>query len=162
MIFKQFCALSLLLGPLCAPVFAKSADDNVLGAFDAYRAGDPMKLAKHAKKAEDHVLMPWVDYWRLALRLDDAQASEVRSFFAAQGNSYVAERLRGDWLKVLGKRADWKEFERELANYAREDLEIRCYAWLSRLSRGDESVLAEAQEMWLEPRELAPSCEKMA
>jgi peptidoglycan lytic transglycosylase len=162
MIFKQFCVLSLLLGALCAPVFGKGADDNVLGAFDAYRAGDPMKLAKHAKKAEDHVLMPWVDYWRIALRLDDAQTSEVRSFFAAQGNTYVAERLRGDWLKVLGKRADWKEFERELANYAREDLEIRCYAWLSRLARGDESVLAEAQEMWLEPRELAPSCEKMA
>jgi soluble lytic murein transglycosylase len=170
MIFKQFRSISLALAAVLAAVFAgvaapvqaAGADDNVLGAFDAYRAGDPMKLSKHAKKAEHHVLWPWVDYWRLSLRLDDAPNSEVRAFFNAHGNSYVSERLRGDWLKVLGKRADWKEFDRELANYAREDLEIRCYAWLSRLARGDEGVLNEAQEVWLEPRELAPSCQKVA
>jgi peptidoglycan lytic transglycosylase len=121
-----------------------------------------MKLSKHAKKAEHHALAPWVDYWKISLRLDDAQTSEVRAFLKAQENTYVAERLRGDWLKVLGKRADWKEFERELANYAREDLEIRCYAWLSRLARGDESALAETHDMWLEPRDLPPSCDKVA
>ena len=163
MIFKQFRALSVaVLAVLAGPALAKGADDNVMGAFDAYRAGDPMKLSKHAKKAEGHVLYPWVDYWRLSLRLDDAQTSDVRSFFSHYGNVYVAELLRGEWLKVLGKRADWKEFERELANYARDDLEIRCYAWLSRLSRNDESVLAEAQAMWLEPRELPPGCDKVA
>ena len=167
--FKKLSALSVLLGLIGAPaaLFGADAlgapgDENVLAAFDAYRAGDPIKLSKHAKKAESHVLMPWVDYWRVSLRLDDANTAEVRAFFAEQGNSYVAERLRGDWLKVLGKRADWKEFDREAANYAREDLEIKCYAWLSRLSRGDESVLGEAQDMWLEPRELPQSCDKVA
>jgi peptidoglycan lytic transglycosylase len=166
MIFKQFRIASLLLGvvlgALCTPALAAAADENVLGAFDAYRAGDAMKLSKHAKKAEHHVLAPWVDYWKISLRLDDAQTSEVRAFLKAQENTYIAERLRGDWLKVLGKRADWKEFERELANYAREDLEIRCYAWLSRLARGDESALAETHDMWLEPRDLPPSCDKVA
>jgi peptidoglycan lytic transglycosylase len=162
MIFKQFRYLSLVLGLVAAQALAAGADDSVLAAFDAYRAGDAIKLAKHAKKAEHHVLTPWVEYWRLGLRLDDAQTKDVRAFFSTYPNAYVAELLRGDWLKVLGKRADWPEFERELANYAREDLEIRCYAWLSRLSRGDESALAEAQQMWLEPRDLPPGCDKVA
>jgi soluble lytic murein transglycosylase len=162
MIFKHFRYLSLLLGLTCGGALAASADDAVLGAFDAYRAGDPMKLAKHAKKLDHHVLSPWVDYWRLALRLDDAQTSDVRAFLSANANGYVAERLRGDWLKVLGKRADWTEFEREQANYGRDDLEVRCYAWLSRLARGDETALDEAQEMWLEPRDLPPGCDKVA
>ena len=166
MIFKQFrfpsLLLGLVLGPLCTPSVAAPADENVLGAFDAYRAADALKLAKHAKKAEHHVLAPWVDYWKISLRLDDAQTSEVRAFLKAHENTYVAERLRGDWLKVLGKRADWPEFERELANYAREDLEIRCYAWLSRIARGDQSALAETRDMWLEPRDLPPSCDKVA
>ena len=106
MIFKHFRYLSAVLAVIAAPVLA-GVDDHVLGAFDAYRAGDPMKLAKHAKKVDkDHVLTPWIEYWRISLRLDDAQSKDVREFFAAYPNTYVAERLRGDWLKVLGKRAD--------------------------------------------------------
>jgi len=170
MIFKKFRPLSLLCvllgGLLPALAFAatngKEAEFHVLGTFDAYRAGDPMKLSRHAPKIEGHVLMPWVEYMRLSLKLEDAQTSEVRAFFSTYGTTYVAERMRGDWLKVLGKRADWKEFDREAADYARDDVEIRCYAWLSRISRGDESALAEAQEMWLYPADLPEGCEKLA
>jgi soluble lytic murein transglycosylase len=166
MIFKRFRAFSVLCAAAAAlialPAASKDADFHILGTFDAYRAGDPIKLAKHAEKIEGHVLTPWVEYLRLSLKLEDAQTPEVREFFAKYGSAYVAELLRGDWLKVLGKRADWKEFERELRDYARDDIEIRCYAWLSRLSRGDASALSEAYEMWLYPAELPPGCEKLA
>ena len=75
------------------------------------------------------MLSPWLDYWRLSLRLEDsADARTCAHSSTRTPDTYVAERLRGDWLKVLGKRGDWQEFERELALYAREDLEIRCYA----------------------------------
>jgi soluble lytic murein transglycosylase len=167
MIFKKFRALLSVLPAACfavaaTTVAAKDADFHVLGTFDAYRAGDPIKLAKHAQKIEGHVLTPWVEYLRLSLKLDDAQTGEARAFFSTYGNTYVAELLRADWLKVLGKRADWKEFERELGHYARDDIEIRCYAWLSRLSRGAAPALAEAQEMWLYPAELPQGCEKLS
>src|SRR5688572_13626085 len=166
MIFNKLRRISVLpaltLALLAMPASAKDADFHLLGTYDAYRAGDPIKLARHAEKIEGHVLAPWVEYWRLSLKLEDATTSEAREFFSKYGNTYVAERLRGDWLKVLGKRADWKEFERELADYARDDLEIRCYAWMSRAARGDESALAEAEEMWLSPAELAEGCEKLA
>src|SRR4026209_1532510 len=121
MIFKKFQVLSLLLGLLlpaaAGAASSKDADFHILGTFDAYRAGNPIKLANHAQKIEGHVLTPWVEYMRVSLKLEDAQASEVRAFFCTYGNTYVAERLRGDWLKVLGKRADWKEFDREAADY---------------------------------------------
>jgi soluble lytic murein transglycosylase len=169
MIFKKLRLLgpSLLLALLPGAVaFAasnnKEADFHIMGVFDAYRAGNPMKLASHAQKLEGHVLTPWVEYLRLSLKLEDAQASEVRAFLSSNNNAYVSELLRGDWLKVLGRRGDWKEFEREAANYARDDIEIRCYAWLSRIARNDESALAEAQEMWLYPTELPQGCEKLA
>lgn len=162
MIFKHFRHLSLALGLTAAPAFAASTDDSLLGAFDAYRAGDPMKFARHAKKLDQHVLTPWVEYWRLSLRLEDAPADDVRRFLSAHAGTYVAEVLRGEWLKVLGKRADWKEFDREAAHYSRDDLEIRCHAWLSRAIRGDEAALAEAHAVWLEPRELPQGCGKLA
>src|SRR5918999_5470497 len=98
MIFNKFRALSLLRGVpraalaaailgLALPAAAKDADFHLLGTFDAYRAGDPIKLAKHAQKIEGHVLMPWVEYLRLSLKLQDAQTSEVREFFAKYGNT---------------------------------------------------------------------------
>jgi len=154
-------AMLLPAGAFAAPS-SKDADFHIMGVFDAYRMGNPIKLASHAQKIEGHVLTPWIEYMRLSLKLEDAQTAEVKAFFSSYGNTYVGERMRGDWLKVLGKRGDWKEFDREAADYARDDIEVRCYAWLSRVSRGDESALAEAQEMWVYPVELPEGCEKLA
>ena len=156
-------ALATLASLLGAPVLAANGtDDAVLGAFDAYRAGDPIKLAKHAKKLEGHLLAPWVDYWRLSLRLEDAPRAEVREFLSKYADAYVGERLRGEWLRVLGRRGEWAEFEREVAAYGEEDLEVRCYGWVRRLETGDDSAFAEARVIWAEPRELPEGCAKLA
>jgi soluble lytic murein transglycosylase len=163
MVFKHFRYLSLAVGLSAAPVFAASTDESLLAAFDAYRAGDPMKLSRHAKRLDNHVLTPWVEYWRLSLRLEDAPADEVRQFLSAYPDAYVAELLRTEWLKVLGKRGDWTEFDRLTAHFGGDDLEIRCYAYLGRALRGDEAALGEGQAaIWLEPRELPPGCDKLA
>jgi len=163
MIFKKSLGVSVALYLAAAPAFAgNSSDDALLGAFDAYRAGDPIKFAKHAQKLNHHVLEPWLEYWRLSLRLEDMPATEVRAFLTKFERTYVAELLREEWLKVLGKRGDWQEFDRQAAFYSRDDLEVRCYGWASRLQRGDESAYAEAAAMWLEPRELPEGCSKLA
>jgi soluble lytic murein transglycosylase len=167
MIFKQFRFLVLAgaaLGSLAGTAaWAKTytPDESVLAAFDAYRAGDALKLEQHAKKASGHVLVPWIDYWRIAMRLEDASVADVRAFLNQHKNTYVAELLVGDWLKVLGRRSDWQEFEREAAHYNRDDLEITCYRWLARAARGDDSALAEAPSMWLEPKELPEGCARV-
>ena len=166
MIFKKFrclglsVALSLALLPAAAR--GNDTDEAVLGAYDAYRAGDPLRLARHAKKLEGHVLAPWAAYWRIALGLEDASAPDVSAFLDTYKGTYVAERLRGDWLKVLGKRGDWPEFEREAALYPRDDLEVRCYGLLARLARGDDTALDDAAPVWLEPKELAQGCQRLA
>jgi soluble lytic murein transglycosylase len=85
----------------------------------------------------------------------------VRAFFDEHSNTYVAELLRGDWLKVLGKRGEWTEFERELTLYPREDLEIRCYATLDSIQKGEEFAMKDADWMWLEPAELPDGCGKL-
>ena len=164
MISDKILGASVALCLAAAPAFAgNSSDDALLGAFDAYRAGDPIKFAKHAQKLSHHVLEPWLEYWRLSLRLEDMPATEVRAFLSKFERTYVAELLREEWLKVLGRRGDWQEFDRQAAFYSRDDLEVRCYGWASRLQRGDESAYAEAAAaMWLEPRELPEGCSKLA
>jgi soluble lytic murein transglycosylase len=141
---------------------ASGADDAVLGAFEAYRAGDPIKLANHAKKLEGHPLTPWLDYLRLSLRLEDTPRAEVREFLSKYADAYVAERLRGEWLRVLGRRGEWSEFDREAAAYGEDELEVRCYAWAHRLDKGDDSAFTEAMLVWAEPRELPDGCARLA
>ena len=165
-----FVAVALAAGASAAPLAAATpraavaapTDDAVLGAYDAYRAGDALKFARYAKKLEGHVLTPWIDYWRIAMRLEDTPTPEVHAFLDRHANTYVAELLRGDWLKVLGKRADWAEFEHELALYPRDDLEVRCYATLMGALRGEETPVAELGWMWLEPQELPEGCAQLA
>ncbi|HVP08956.1 MAG TPA: transglycosylase SLT domain-containing protein [Burkholderiales bacterium] len=144
-----------------------SADENFLKAYDAFRAGDALKLQKFsaqlaAQGLASPVLAPYLEYWRLKLRLEDAPDDDVRAFLERESGSYLADRLRADWLKALGKRADWASFERELAPLVQDDLEIRCYAWLARLARSDESAYDEARAIWQEPREIPESCQNLA
>jgi soluble lytic murein transglycosylase len=169
MIFRRFlniAALAALMawaGPgIAAPKLA-AADEALLKAFEAFRAGDPVRLQRHAGQVgQGHALYPYLEYWRLKLRLEDTPDAQVRAFLAREPDAYLADRLRADWLRELGKRGDWQGFDRELPPLVRDDLEIRCYAWLSRLVRADEGVYEEAREMWLEPRELSPGCAALA
>ncbi|HYX66372.1 MAG TPA: transglycosylase SLT domain-containing protein [Burkholderiales bacterium] len=158
--FRLFWAVFCLLGA----ARAWAADDQaLLGAYDAYNAGDPLRFARYAKHLESGPLGPWVAYWDLSMRLEDASLAEVREFLERYRDTYVAERLRGEWLKVLGKRGEWAEFERERDLYGREDLEIDCYAWLRALEQDAAAAAADAmQGMWLEPRELPESCGRLA
>src|SRR6185436_18164673 len=167
MIFRAFLTISALACCVGAGIAAPkpkpaAADENFLKAYDAYRAGDPLKLQKFSALPTGHVLAPYPEYWRLKLRLEDMPNDEVRGFLERQAGTYLADRLRADWLKVLGKRADWQAFDRELSPLLQDDLEIRCYAWLSRLSRNDESAHEEARAIWLEARELPAGCHTLA
>ena len=169
MIFRAFlaalatiAALACGAGPALAAPKPASADENFLKAYDAFRAGDALKLQKFSTLPAGHVLAPYLDYWRLKLRLEDVADEEVRAFLERESGSYLADRLRADWLKALGKRADWRSFERELSPLVQDDLDIRCYAWLARLARGDESAYDEARAIWQEPRELPESCHDLA
>jgi soluble lytic murein transglycosylase len=159
-LFRVFAAACALFA--AAQALARETD-AVVGAYDAYNAGDALRFARYAKSLEGHRLAPWVAYWGLSMRLEDAPVAEVRAFLERYRDSYVAERLRGEWLKVLGKRADWGEFEREQALYAREDLEIDCYGWLRKLDQDADTAAEEALAvMWREPRELPEGCGRLA
>src|SRR5436190_2345621 len=165
MILKELRKLgaAVLFGvlPLVASAAAVS-DEAVLGAYDAYRAGDALKLARYAKKLDGHVLTPWVDYWRIAMRLEDTPTPEVQAFFKQHADTYVAELLRVDWLKVLGKRGEWAEFQRQVALYPRDDLEVRCYDAVMAAEKGEVPTPSEVAWMWLEPHELPDGCATLA
>jgi soluble lytic murein transglycosylase len=148
----------LLLNSAAAAVRNSGADEAVLVARDAYRAGNSAKLARAAAQVGDHVLAPYVEYWRLRLSLDHVSAYEVRDFLARNAGTLVAEQLRAEWLKLLGKSGQWAPFREERPLLFTEDAEIACYGLLERWLAGDQSALDEVTVLWRAPKDLPEGC----
>lgn len=160
MIYRRFLNIALACAALAAGA-VHAEDKDVLGAYDAYRAGDPDRLERHAKALEGSVLQPWAHYWRLQLRIEDAQPAEIERYLEQQAGTYLGDQLRGDWLKELARRGEWRAFDRALGPLVQDDPEIRCDAWRARLARGDAQAAIEARAVWLELRELPQGCQQL-
>ena len=126
-----------------SPIRAESAaaDDAFLAARDAFRAGEREKLAALAAGLAAHPLANWVDYWQTQLQLraeEPARAdAAAAAFFARHRDTYLADRLRMDWLLVLGARRDLDRFaaEHPALIWQHDDHQVRCYAALVRYQR---------------------------
>lgn len=134
-----------------------SPDEDFLAAREAFRAGDARRLDFYAQRLKDHVLAPYVEYWRLKMRLDTAGADELRRFINAHADSPLSDLLRSEWLKLLGKRQQWEEFDAEYPHLVREDIELTCYSLQSRM-RSDPLAVREARPLWFVARDLPESC----
>ena len=64
------------------PALAATQDDDFLAARDAFRAGDAGRFERAAKSLADYPLEPYIAYWRLRLRLEQASPDDVQALLA--------------------------------------------------------------------------------
>ena len=69
----------------------------------------------------------------------------MQAFVARWPDTPLADRLRVDWLKALGKRGDWARFGALYPPPAGEDIELACYAIQYRRQREGDAALAARQ-----------------
>ncbi|MBL0167673.1 MAG: lytic transglycosylase domain-containing protein [Propionivibrio sp.] len=141
-----------------AAIGAVTGDDRFLAARDAVRAGDRAKLERIASELQGHELQAYVEYWQLLLDLNNSDPATIKAFLSRYDKSYVAEKLRSDWLKQLGRKQQWAQFDAEFPLLGQPDQELSCFALQSRQARGDASVLDEAMSLWLTLIEPPESC----
>ncbi len=134
------------------------ADDAFLAAREAFTKGQSARLAEIAPRLRGHALQPYVDYWQLLLRLDVAQPGEISDFLIRYDGALVAENLRREWLKQLGRRGDWTLFETAFPNLVNEDAETTCYAIQMRARNGDAEAAADMRRFWNMARDLPQGC----
>ncbi len=107
------------------------ADDTVLEMGQAFRRGDKARLTALLPQVRGHALEPWAAYWELNSRLNEAMPDEVQAFLTRYAGSYQEDRMRNDWLLLLGDRRDWTTFAAEHPKFRMgDDRDVRCYAWL--------------------------------
>ena len=141
-----------------------SAGDSVLLDMNqAFRRGDRKKLAQLLPQARSHALEPWAAYWELKARLGEASAQEVQEFITRYAGTYQEDRLRNDWLLLLGQRRDWSAFSAEHPQYRMgDDKEVRCYALLvESLQNGPTAgprIAEEVKKNWFSQRDADDGC----
>ncbi|WP_374490260.1 transglycosylase SLT domain-containing protein [Zoogloea sp.] len=132
------------------PAQAEPGDERIIAAREAARTGDRKGLAAYASPA-GHVLDPYPEYWALSnqiARPGEADPARVRDFLRRQSGSWLAEKLRGEWLRSLGKRADWSAFAAEYPLMEQPEQDLVCYQYQARMANGDPLALAEARALW--------------
>jgi soluble lytic murein transglycosylase len=138
---------------------ALAADAVITDMAEAYKRLDQKRLSILLPQAQGHVLEPWAAYWELSLRLDGVSNDEIQAFFTRYANTYAEDRLRNDWLRVLGKRRDWDRFNTELAKFRmNDDDEVRCHALHAAYVTRGEDVTSQVQDLWLAQREPGEAC----
>jgi soluble lytic murein transglycosylase len=139
------------------------ADDTIVDMAQAFAKNNKARLTQLLPLARGHVLEPWAAYWELRARLDTASAQEVQDFLTRYAGTYQEDRLRNDWLLVLGQRRDWAAFADEYPRFRmNDDREVRCYALLVQaLAKGPDTppaVIDEVRRLWFAQRDLDDGC----
>ncbi|HEY2864904.1 MAG TPA: transglycosylase SLT domain-containing protein [Casimicrobiaceae bacterium] len=140
---------------------AEPTDADFLAARDAFLAADATALDTIAPLVKGHLLESYVGYWQLHLKLDEAQPERVRAFLERNDGTPLADLLRGEWLKSLGKRAQWAEFGAEYPKRNGQDIELSCYALQWRRETDPAGALSAARQFWLSGRDQPDACQPL-
>lgn len=140
-----------------------AADAVFIDMSQAFQKGDRKRLSALLPQAKGHLLEPWAAFWELRVRLGDASDSEIKNFLQRYAGTYQEDRLRNDWLLLLGERREWLQFEREYASYRmHDDKEIECYArWLEVQQKDlnvSSSPIEEIRRTWLNLKQSEDGC----
>ena len=145
------------------PTAKSSRDETIVDMSQAFKQGDRKRLSALLPQARGHVLEPWAAYWELKARLETASATEVQAFLTRYAGSYQEDRLRNDWLLLLGQRRDWAAFSAELPNYRmNDDREVRCYALALDTARPADEVARDVKRQWYSQKESDDGCAQAA
>ena len=155
--------LSLIAVTLSFHAGAQSRDEIILEMNQAFKQGNRQRLTQLLPQARGHALEPYAAFWELRARLDVAAPSEVQEFMTRYAGTYQEDRMRNDWLQVLGQRRDWTAVAAEYPHFRmNDDREVRCYALLAQFLRegpaAPASLAQEVRRSWFSQREADDGC----
>lgn len=153
-------ALPALLWLLLASAAWADNKEDFLAARAALQKGDLPEVAKRADALARDPLGIYPRYWLLSRQLEQLAPEQLTPFLDFYQGSWLAEKLRGEWLLVLGRRGDWERFREQYRLLVdAPGTEQLCYHLQARLAAGDQDTLAHARAvLWFTPKDLPSAC----
>ncbi len=144
-----------------APVVASSADLDFIALREASLRGDTGEAGRLSARLVDYPVPSYVEYYRLYPRLASAPEGEIRAFLNKYDGTAIADRLRNDWLLLLGRARDWRLFDEQFRLFVlSDDTQVKCYALSSKLAKG-ENIARAARELLVQPKYYGDACPEL-
>lgn len=133
-------------------ITTEDADQRFLTLRSLAKKENVAKVSELANQLSTYPIDSYVNYYQLKARIEEASEAEILGFIAKYNKSAIADRLRNDWLLVLGKNGQWDLFDREYPLFIlKDDFQLKCYDLQSKLIKG-QNVVKEAKSLLIEPR----------
>ncbi|WP_133649558.1 lytic transglycosylase domain-containing protein [Paraburkholderia flava] len=149
------------------PLSQLTNDDQIFVQLrEAARNNDPARAAQLAAMIPDYPAPSYLEYFQLKPQLFDSSGhprvdapdAPVLQFLQKYDGQAIADRMRNDYLVVLGARHDWRNFDQQYSRFVlNDDTQVKCYALESRAAHG-ENVADAARALLVEPRTYGDGC----
>ncbi|MGF6540675.1 soluble lytic murein transglycosylase [Paraburkholderia youngii] len=159
------CSTASAVKPL--PISQLTNDDQIFVQLrEAARTNDAARAAQLASMIPNYPAPSYLEYFQIKPQLFDstgharidAPDAPVLAFLQKYDGQAIADRMRNDYLTVLGTRHDWRNFDQQYAKFVLDDdTQVKCYALESRASRG-ENVADAARALLVDPKWYGDGC----
>jgi soluble lytic murein transglycosylase len=149
------------------PLTQLADDDQIFVQLrEAARANDPARAAQLASMIPNYPVRSYLEYFQLKPQLFDSEGharvdapdEPVLSFLQRYDGQAIADRMRNDYLVVLGARHDWRNFDQQYPRFVlNDDTQVKCYALEARAAHG-ENVADAARALLTEPKWYGDGC----
>jgi len=99
-----------------------------------------------------------VSYWQLQLGMDTVSPEEVHAFLHRYAGTVVADRLKGDWIRELGRREQWGALAAEHLVARDDDPEAVCLLARARIQALGETGALEGRVAWDQAKTIPDAC----
>jgi soluble lytic murein transglycosylase len=156
-----------------APAEITDTDRMFIDLREAAKKNDVFRTQQLSSNLANYPFDDYVAYFRIKPQLFDSAGgarsdysadSQVIAFLNQYQGTALADRMRNDWLLVLGKRKDWSRFDIEYAKFVLDDdTQVKCYSLLSKLSQGENPTKLgiDARSVLLDPSYFGQACQEL-
>ena len=156
-----------------APAEITDTDRMFIDLREAARKNDVFRTQQLSSNLANYPFDDYVTYFRIKPQLFDSAGgarndygadAQVVAFLNQYQGTALADRLRNDWLLVLGKRKDWARFDIEYAKFVLDDdTQVKCYSLLSKLSQGENptKLALDSRAILLDPSYFGQACQEL-
>jgi soluble lytic murein transglycosylase len=156
-----------------APAEITDTDRMFIDLREAAKKNDVFRTQQLSSNLVNYPFDDYVAYFRIKPQLFDSAGSarndygadaQVVAFLNQYQGTALADRMRNDWLLVLGKRRDWARFDAEYAKFVLDDdTQVKCYSLLSKLSQGENptKLAIDSRAVLLDPSYFGQACQEL-
>lgn len=137
-----------------------SQDKDFVAARDAYAKGRIDQFERLADKfPKDHLLAPYLRYWRL--KSNNPSAEAMQAFIGQHADTPLSDRMRQDLVRKLAEAGDWPGVMHQAGRLVKTDVETQCFTLRARLALNEATAQRDGAAFYRNARDLPSACDPL-